>query len=137
LTNLGGVHHSRREFSQALKCQVEAEQIAREIGDRRILWYAVRGQAATFDETQDFHAGMERNLLACRIADAAGLAEQAHEARVWAACDYLNLHQPEEALELLAGALGYNAHSATGMRYASMGCSVLACSNARRLSRPR
>jgi tetratricopeptide (TPR) repeat protein len=131
LTNLGGIHHAKRQFGAALDCQVQSEQLAREIGDLRILWYAIRGQSSTLEMIQDYRGSLERNLTGARVADEAGLPDQAHQSRVWAACDFLDLYQPQEALEILEAESLFKPMTAFGEAFAAFAVLLLACAYGR------
>jgi tetratricopeptide (TPR) repeat protein len=105
LSNLGTSHFEKREYTQALARQTEAEALAREIGDSRICWYAMTGQADTSTKIGDIATALERSLAAARVADLASLPQLAMQARVSAGECFLTLHQPADAAEILEAAL--------------------------------
>lgn len=68
-TNLATLDAKEMRYAQARQRHVEAECVARELGDLRIAAYACAGQASVDEILGDYRSSLERNYAAIRIAE--------------------------------------------------------------------
>ncbi|MBX3459100.1 MAG: hypothetical protein KF696_03910 [Planctomycetes bacterium] len=102
LTNLGNLSNGAARYAQAMEEHAGAEGIAREIGDVRVLWYALRGQADVAFATGDYSAALERAMAALRVAERSNLPQQLQDSLVFVAQAHGELGRHSEALDVLA-----------------------------------
>lgn len=102
LTNLGNLNNEAARYAQAMDEHAGAERIAREIGDVRVLWYALRGQADVAFATGDFSSALERAMAALRVAERSNLPQQVQDSLVYVAQAHGELGHHDEALAVLA-----------------------------------
>lgn len=103
--NLGGVALQLRRFSDGLMHVERAEAMARELGNMRVLWFALRNRYETYDAVGDFRNALQAATSAARVAEAASMAWHYLVSCAQAAAAFLELGQAEDALEWVEGAL--------------------------------
>ena len=103
--NLGGVALQLRRFSDGLTHVERAEAMARELGNMRVLWFALRNRYEIYDAVGDFRNALQAATSAARVAEAASMAWHYLVSCAQAAAAFLELGQAEDALEWVDGAL--------------------------------
>jgi tetratricopeptide (TPR) repeat protein len=103
--NLGGIDHQLRRFSSALHHIELAESMARELGNMRILWFALRNRHEVFDTVGDYRSALHAATSAARLAESAGMAWHYLVSCAQTAACFLELGQVDDALECVDGAL--------------------------------
>ena len=103
--NLGGIALQLRRFSEGLHHLEVAEAMAREMGNMRVLWFALRNRYEIFDAVGDFRSALHAATSAARVAEGAGMAWHFLVSSAPAAAAFLELGQGDDALEWVEAAL--------------------------------
>ncbi len=103
--NLGGTALQLRRFHEGLRHVETAEIMARELGNVRVLWFALRNRYEIYDAVGDFRSALQAATSAARVAEAASMAWHFLVSSAQAAAAFLELGQAEDALEWVDAAL--------------------------------
>lgn len=103
--NLGGIALQLRRFHQGLIHVERAESMARELGNVRVLWFALRNRCDIFDAVGDHRSALQAATSAARVAESASMAWHFLVSCAQAAAAFLELGQPDDALDWVDAAL--------------------------------
>jgi tetratricopeptide (TPR) repeat protein len=103
--NLGGIALQLRRFHAGLRHVETAEAMARELGNQRVLWFALRNRYEIYDAVGDFRSALQAATSAARVAEAASMAWHYLVSSAQAAAAFLELGQADDALECIDAAL--------------------------------
>lgn len=103
--NLGGIALQLRRYTEGLAHVEQAEAMARELGNVRVLWFALRNRHEIYYAVGDYRAALEAATSATRLAESASMAWHFLLASALAAAAFLELGQADDALEWVERAL--------------------------------
>ncbi len=103
--NLGGIALQLRRFHAGLRHVETAEAMARELGNQRVLWFALRNRYEIYDAVGDFRSALQAATSAARVAEAASMAWHYLVSSAQAAAAFLELGQADDALVCIDAAL--------------------------------
>ena len=133
--NLGGLARQLGRYNEGLKHVDKAASMARELGNVRVLWFALRNRYDILDAIGDHRAALNAATMAARVAQSASMAWHYLVSCAQQAAAFLELGQAEDALDCVDAALtapraGQYLNFVLAKLHAERGCALF------RLGRP-
>lgn len=103
--NLGGLARQLGRYNDGLRHVEKAASMARELGNVRVLWFALHNRYDILDAIGDFRGALNAATMAARVAQSAAMAWHYLVSCAQQAAAFLELGQAEDALDCVDAAL--------------------------------